>query len=76
MLGLSCHSLGQSCAYLPVARADAELALEDAGEIREIVDADCVSGGLDQCAGLCTVLGNSTSMLVGLTLKIDLNEQY
>ena len=51
-------------------------ALEGAGEIREIVDADCVSDGLDQCAGLCTVLGNSTSMLVGLTLKIDLNEQY
>ena len=63
-LGLSCHSLGQSCAHLLVAREDLELALEDAGEIREFVDADCVSDGLDQCSGSCTVLGNSTSMLV------------
>ena len=54
-LGLSCQSLGQSCAHLLVARDDAELTSEDAGEIREIVDADCVSDGLDQCAGLCTV---------------------
>ena len=65
-LGLSCQSLGLSCAHLPVARADAELALEDAGEIREIVDADCVSDGLDQCSRLCTVRGNSTSMRVGV----------
>ena len=34
-------------------------ALEGAGEIREVVDADCVSDGLDQCAGLCTVKHSS-----------------
>ena len=68
-LGLSCHSPGQSCAHLPVAREGAVQALEGAGEIREIVDADCVSDGLDQCSGLCTVPGNSTSMLVRVNLE-------
>ncbi len=44
----------------PASRSgDAELALEDAGEIREIVDAACVSDGLDQCFGLCTVKHSS-----------------
>ena len=54
-LGLSCHSLGQSCAHLLVAREDPELALEDAGEIREIVEADGVGYVLDERAGLSTM---------------------
>ena len=58
-LGLSCHSLGLSCAHLLVAWEDAGLALEVAGEIREVVDADCVSDGLDQCSGMCTVKHSS-----------------
>ena len=44
----------------PASRSgDAKLALEDAGEIREIVDADCISDGLEQCSGLCTVKHSS-----------------
>ena len=58
-LGLSCHSLGLSCAHLLVAWADGAFALEVAGEIREIVDADCVSDGLDQCSGMWTVKHSS-----------------
>ena len=49
------HSLGQSCARLVLARADAELALESAGEIRKIVESDGTSHVLDERAGLSTM---------------------
>ena len=43
------------CARLVVARADAELALEGPGEIREIVEADGVSHFLGERAGLSSM---------------------
>ena len=49
-LGQSCQSLGLSCCSPILTRADAELALERPGEIREIVEADGVSDFLGQCA--------------------------
>ena len=49
-LGLSHHSLGLSCARPIFTRADAELAFERPGEIREIVEADGVGDFLGQCA--------------------------
>ena len=49
-LGHSCHSLGQSCARLVVAWADAELALEGTGEVREIVEPDRVRHVFDEGA--------------------------
>ena len=58
-LGQSCHSLGQSCAHLLVARADAELALEGAGEIRKIVETDGIGDLLDERAGLSTMMHGS-----------------
>ena len=54
-----------SCARLVVARADAELALEGAGEIREGVEADRVSNFLGQCAGLGTMMHGSLGRLRG-----------
>ena len=43
------------CARLVIAWADAELALEGAGEIRKIVESDGVSHLLDECGGLSTM---------------------
>ena len=53
MLGQSGYSLGQSCARPVVARAVAELALEGAGEIREIVEVDGVRASLQEFDAIC-----------------------
>ena len=47
------------CLRLVVARADADLALEGTGEIREVVNADGVSHFLGECAGLSTMTHGS-----------------
>ena len=54
-LGQSDHSLGQSCARLVVAWADAELAFERAGAMRKIVGSEGVSYVLGKVAGLGTM---------------------